>query len=377
MKHLRTLLRWWGLMNKRLLKRPGFWAILLAVPLLVLALTLAAANPGGVVRIAVGLEAPEDPAAAAAADRITGGKSVLELVRCADAEEARTLVSTGRADGAWIFPTDYAQCLEAAAAGEETCLVTVVEKEDSVLLRLSREKLFAALYPDLIRALFQNFAETQLGESSPGEIARYYSLIHRNSRFIEFADADGARLQPAEGSFLVTPVRGILALLILMGALVSALYYTREQEAFVWLKRRKRMLMPFFCHMILILDLSVPVALALGLSGLVTFWPWEILLLLLYGLSCAGFAEVLRGLLGTAGRLGAALPLVLLAGLALCPIFLNVHRLPAVQILLPPFYYLNGAHSGRFAAYLALYAACSWGLGILLQTIGRKRVQPD
>ena len=117
---------------------------------------------------------------------------------------------------------------------------------------------------------------------------------------------------------------------------------------------------------------SNPVALALGLSGLVTFWPWEILLLLLYGLSCAGFAEVLRGLLGTAGRLGAALPLVLLAGLALCPIFLNVHRLPAVQILLPPFYYLNGAHSGRFAAYLALYTVMSWGLGLVLQRIRKQ-----
>ena len=377
MRKLRTLLRWWMLLNKRLLKRPGFWAILAAVPVLVLALSLAAASPGGIVRIAVGLEAPEDPAATAAADRITGGQSVLALVRCGDAEEAETMVSTGRADGAWIFPSDYTQCLGKAAAGEETRLVTVMEKEDSVLLRLSREKLFAALYPDLIRAQFQNFAETQLGESSPEEISRYYGLIHRNSRFIEFADSHGVRLEPEKGNYLVTPVRGLLALLILVGALVSAMYYTLEQEAFVWLKRGKRLLMPFFCHMVLILDLCVPVALALGLSGLFTFWPRELLLLLVYGLSCAGFAEVLRGLLRTAGRLGASVPLVLLAGLALCPIFLNVHRLPAVQILLPPFFYLKAAHSGAFCGYLALYAACSWSLGILLQTIGRKRVQPD
>ena len=362
-------LRWWRLLNKRLLKRPGFWAILLAVPLLVLALSLAATRTGGIIRIAVGLETPEDPAAQEAAERLFSSPSVLELVRCTDADEARTLVSTGRADGAWIFPSDFSSRLEKAATGEDVQLVSVMEQEDNVLLRLSREKLFAALYPELIRYVYQDFVRTELGGDSQEEIDRYYGLVQRNNLFIEFVNSDGSRALPAESSILVTPMRGILAVLILVGAMVSAMYYAQEREAFVWLKRGKRMLMPCFCHMILILDLCIPVAAALWLSGLITHWPREILLLLLYALACAGFAEVLRGLLGTAGRLGVALPLVLLAGLALCPVFLNVHRLPAIQILLPPFFYLNGVRSDRFLEYLAVYAVVSWILGFALQGV--------
>ena len=169
-----------------------------------------------------------------------------------------------------------------------------------------------------------------------------------------------------ESSFLVTPVRGILALLILVGALVSAMYFAQEAEAFVWMRRWKRFLLPFLCHLILTLDLAVAVLAALGLSGLVSSWPRELGSMALYCLACAGFAEVLRSILRKPRRLGAALPPVLLAGLALCPIFLNVRRFRMVQFLIPTFLYLHGIRGGEFILYLAGYTVLSWGLGLLL-----------
>ncbi|MBQ9267939.1 MAG: hypothetical protein IJ206_00320 [Oscillospiraceae bacterium] len=369
MLHFRSLLCWWGLLNKRLLKRPGFWAVLLAVPVLVLVLTLAASRNGGVVRIAVGLEEPQSPAARQVAQRLTERESVLETVLCESADEARTLVETGRADGAWLLPADLEERFDRLSAGEAVPLVTMVVQEDNVLLQLSREKLFAALYPDLSYALFAGFAESELQERSEEEIRKYYGIIQRNSRFIEFAYSDGSPVDPMESSFLVTPVRGILALLILVGALVSAMYFAQEAEAFVWMRRRKRFLLPFLCHLILTLDLAVAVLAALGLSGLVSSWPRELGSMALYCTACAGFAEVLRNILGKPRRLGAALPLVLLAGLALCPIFLNVRRFRMVQVLLPTFLYLYGIRSGEFILYLAGYTVLSWALGLILARI--------
>lgn len=366
MHHFRSLLCWWGLLNKRLLKRPGFWAVLLAVPVLVLVLTLAASRNGGVVRIAVGMEEPASPAARQVAQRLTERESVLETVLCESAEEARTLVETGRADGAWLLPSDLEERFERLTDGEAVPLVTMVVQEDNVLLQLSREKLFAALYPDLSYALFAGFAESELQERSEEEIRKYYGIIHRNSRFVEFAYSDGSPVDPMESSFLVTPVRGILALLILVGALVSAMYFAQEAEAFVWMRRWKRFLLPFLCHLILTLDLAVAVLAALGLSGLVSSWPRELGSMALYCLACAGFAEVLRSILRKPRRLGAALPPVLLAGLALCPIFLNVRRFRMVQFLIPTFLYLHGIRGGEFILYLAGYTVLSWGLGLLL-----------
>ena len=57
---------------------------------------------------------------------------------------------------------------------------------------------------------------------------------------------------------------------------------------------------------------------------------------------------------------------VLLAGLALCPIFLNVRRFRMVQFLIPTFLYLHGIRSGEFILYLAGYTVLSWSLGLLL-----------
>ncbi len=53
MKTLRRFLLWYGLLTKRLLRRPSFWCLLLCVPLLAGAMAAAAKQESGIVRIAL------------------------------------------------------------------------------------------------------------------------------------------------------------------------------------------------------------------------------------------------------------------------------------------------------------------------------------
>ena len=53
--------------------------------------------------------------------------------------------------------------LERFAGGGRGNAITVIEREDNVFLMLSREKLFAAIYPETSFALFSDFLQTELG----------------------------------------------------------------------------------------------------------------------------------------------------------------------------------------------------------------------
>ena len=147
---MKKRLVWFALLNKRLFKRVSFWLILAAVPALVLALSLLSGQESGVTTVAVYAEDASDPAAGDVLRRLEAQKSVVRFLSCDSEREAKRLVQTCRADTAWILPADLSERIDQRGGGESTRLVTVYAREgDDILRSLTREKLFAALYPTL------------------------------------------------------------------------------------------------------------------------------------------------------------------------------------------------------------------------------------
>ena len=163
MSSLRRFFLWYGLLTKRLLKRPAYLAVLLLVPLFALAMALFSRQDSGVVTVALWLEDPADPAARAAADRLLDGESILRCLQYEEADAAREAVRSGRTDAAWIFSPDFQTGLTAYVRYGSGRLITVVEREENVFLMLAREKLYAALYPELSFDLFRNYLVRELG----------------------------------------------------------------------------------------------------------------------------------------------------------------------------------------------------------------------
>ncbi len=369
MKKLRRFLLWYALLTKRLLRRPSFWCLLLLVPLLSGAMAAVSKQESGIVRVALYCPAEDGPIRRSA-DRLLNADSLVRCTEYPGEDAARAAVQRADADAAWIFRDNAAEELQRFADHRGTRgAVLVVEREDNVFLRLAREQLAAALYPEASRALFRSFLIDYLDapEDSPDElIERYYSTGVEDTPIIVFSHLDGSAVQ--SGSYLVAPVRGLLALLLILAGLSSAMHYCADERGEIFLRLRSplRRFLPLLIHFTALLPLGLVSLVALRAAGLLGAWPRELGVMLLYCAAAAAFCEALRRLCRSEARLGALIPVVLAVMLALCPVFFDLHSLEALRRALPPYYYLNAVHNGSFVLQLAAFACIAAALGVLL-----------
>ena len=270
MKKLRRFFLWSGLLLKRLLRRPAYLAVLLLVPLFALAITLFSRQESGVLTIALALEDPDDSAARAAVERLTAEESVLRFLPCEDEERAREAVSRGKADAAWIFRADLEKKLDRFAQRGHAAAVTVLEREDNVFLRLSREKLFAAIYPETSFALFADYLTAELGaeELDRAVLRRYYASGTMAEEILRFETLEGEPVDTAD-SYLTAPLRGVMALLLVLCGMASGLYCYQEEQngSYIWLPERARRWLPLLSHLTAILPAALAALLAMKLAG--------------------------------------------------------------------------------------------------------------
>lgn len=370
MSSIRRFFLWYALLSKRLLRRPGYLAVLLLIPLFALALALFSRQESGVVTVALCLEEPADPAARAAAERLLNAESILRCSAYPDGDAAREAVRQGQADAAWILPADLEKRLSSFARYGSGGCITVVEREENVFLMLAREKLYAALYPELSFSVFRNYLVNELGADSLSEadLRAAYKGGFTTEELIRFTYVDGTEIE-TDGRYLTAPLRGILALLLLLCGLASGMYCYREEreESFVWLSGPKRRLLPLLCHLTAMVPAALAVLLALYLSGLWLGLGREALMLLYYLPCCVLFCELLRCLSPREEHYGALIPILAVAVLVLCPVFADLQLPLPFRALLPTWYYLRAA-LGSFAlrplllylgALLLLWSLCS------------------
>ena len=213
-----------------------------------------------------------------------------------------------------------------------------------------REQLAAALYPEASRSLFRFYLTERLGAPADAPdvyFDTYYHTKIAEDSIIVFSHDDGTEVSDGPG-YLVTPVRGLLALLLVLTGLASAMYYDEEarRETFLRLSAATRRFLPLLYHLTALLPMALAALLALAAAHLLGPLPRELGLMLLYCLCAAVFSELVRKLCRTQSRLGALLPVLMAVMLALCPIFLDLKVLTPVRHLLPPYYYLNAVRSG-------------------------------
>ncbi len=367
---MKRLLLWYGLLSKRLLRKPSFLILLLCVPLLAGAMTLAVKQEKSFVSIAI-VCGTDDPAARRSTDRLLHSAS---LVRCTEYEseaEARAAVMSAQADAAWIFRDESADELQRFVSNRGTRgAVLIVEREETVFLRLAREQLAAAIYPEVSRMLFRSFLIERLGASPEAPAAffeQYYQTRVTDDPVIIFSRDDGSD-PSSTADFLAVPVRGLLALLLVLTGLASAMYLNEEErrECYLRLSRGRRRFLPLLCHLTALLPMALVILIALRLSGLLGAWPQELGRMLLYCVSAAVFSELIRKLCRSQALLGALIPVLMALMMALCPVFLDLKMLEPVRHLLPPYYYLNAVRSNQYVWQLAVYTCIAAIPAVLL-----------
>ena len=95
--------------------------------------------------------------------------------------------------------------------------------------------------------------------------------------------------------------------------------------------------------------------------------------MLCFSMASAAFCELIRSFCPSEAQMGALIPVLMVAMLVLCPVFLNFRLLQPVQYLLPPFYYLNAVHSAAYLCGMMLYTAAAVVLAMVFSGMKRRR----
>lgn len=368
---VRRMLTRYYLLNKRLFKKYSFLLILCLVPLLVGGIRLLAKEESGIARVVLCLPNPEDALAAQVARELMSEDDILRYLYCENEEEARRMVTENKADTAWIFTQDLSESLHSVASKKRISpVVKVVERKDSVSLLLSREILGAALYPAFSYAVYETYVREDLGltEMSAEELRQAYERMLVEGSLFEMAYLDGGQDEEEDFNYLQAPVRGILAIWLVLCGLAACLYYMQDEEqgVFSMTPIKRRLSVSFGVCAVFLSDAALVLLLACKLAGVFTVWHREVLSCVLFTCATLAFCNLLRLICGTPERLGSSILILTVGMLVLCPVFLNLRMFRVVKYLLPPYYYLLSIHNVRYLYGMVIYTTVMSILCVLL-----------
>jgi len=349
MKKLKKYFIWYLMFTKRLLHKVSFIVLLCLIPAIIPVANTFLTEESGIIHVVL-CQQDEDPATLRAIEKLKSNDSVIQYSICHSEEEAIRAVETFQADAAWIFEKNLSHLSEQYVLKKSKApLVKTIHREDNTVLQLSREMLYGALYEDIGYNIYEHFAVSNADASlSEQEIRDHYESIQRGGDIVEIQYVN-SEVESLDTNYLTAPLRGILALLIVLCTMAAAIYYLKDQQEgkYDWLSPQKRLVPAFaLCLSASVLS-SLAVYLALQVTGLSTGLFREFLSLFLFVLCATGFSLVLCVVFRSPGKLGATVPALLILMLVFSPIFFGGSELRFLRLCLPSHYYLYSTYDSR------------------------------
>lgn len=358
------------MLGKRLLRRVGFWVLLALIPVLTFAYSASAQEEAGVVTVALAREDPGDALAKATMEALPESSELIRFVLCDSREQAIDKVRYGKADCAWVFHSDMAENVKrfVRTRSEIDAFVTIYQREEMVLLTLARERLNASLYEAMVKQLYlaRLTAESQsLAAMEEEALLSFWENAQIPGQLFAYRQTGSA---PAE-NHLLSPVRGLLAAIVLLGALGSGMYHRRDQEegTFSYLPYRLAWLPELLGGLWACLALAFSAVVSLTLTGMAQALGKELLCAALLALSCVSFSMALGRFIPSLSAMAALLPLILCAALVASPVFFGINTIAPIGYLLPLSHYLWAITDFSRFPWLVLYTALCLALALLGQ----------
>lgn len=354
---------WLYMTYKRLCKKHSFLIILLIIPLILPLANMVMQGESGVLKIAVTYEGDRNPGAEAVIEKLKGEKSVLLYKQYETPQKAREAVENGEADSAWIFTENFSDAVQNYARRKRSApLVTVLQRETSVPLNLACEKLYGAVYPQISYAIYENFTEKSFSPSAAKAAKDYYENAARGRNVIQTEKLHASE-SASETNYLTAPLRGLLSVLVLLSALAATMYYLEDKEKgkFDWLTGEKSVFPAAGMCLAASSLAGAAVLLAIYAGGIYTAFWREVSAMILFVLSSAVFGTFFAAFFKSTVRFGAFLPIIIIGGIALSPIFFHVKAMPLLRVCLPTTYYLKAIHNAEYLIYMVIYIVCVSG----------------
>ena len=362
---MKIIIKWFLLFTKRLYKKASFVIILALIPLVVLGLGIVAKQDSGFVTIALSQKDSTDKTSNKIIDELTSDSGLLRFVEYDTSEEAIESVRYGNSDSAWILLDNMSERIKAFSSTKsaDNAIAHVVEREQTVLLRISREKLSNVLYKYAAKDVYLSYTRTNvsvLDQLSDDELLMYYDDFFATDELFEYAypsSSGGGQMQQI--NYLIAPVRGLLSVLVVLGAMASAMFFIRDEKqgTFAWVPESRKIYVEFVCQIIAVINLCAVMLISIYAVGLNVSLLRELAILVLYAISAALFGMLLRHLFNNAKILGALIPLFITVMIAVCPVFFEFKEFRFLQMFFPPTYYINAVNNTNYIKYMVVYIA--------------------
>lgn len=369
----------WLLMSaKRLLVTPAFIILLCIIPLVVPTLKNILTSDTSMARVVL---ASEDSGATVEniKKHLTEDEGVI-IYSVADTPAAAVrAVETGKADAAWIFCADFDDVIidYTQKRGDffavRPQLARVIEREESVVLLLSHEKLYGAMYKYIAFELCKDFIYDEIDSNGvvPEEYLREVFFGAESLGDIIEVEILNEKIRDSGASMTTTPLRGIIAVVSTLCSICAAMYFLKDEKE----GKYDRLapgdhIYPAFALIFSASLLSAAVALAAILvSGLSVGVMDEILSMVLFVFAESAFALVIAMVFNSYGKLGALTPGIVIGMLLLSPIFLNLRSLAFIGALFPTFHYLHSVYDAAYLGSMAIYTVVAFALAFVCARI--------
>lgn len=350
------------LFGKRLLKRPVYLIILLLMPLTVFLLSRTQAESPSGIRAMLYVEGADwkeqEDLLDKIIDRLLAEDATVRFTLVESEEELKRAVLKQEADCGYVFPEDFSERLR---KDEWKRSVTFYCGEDTMIPMLVNELLYTSVFQVYSADAFIDFMGAAYGEEAGGrtkaenkaeELLNLYLTNGSTFSFAYYGDlAEADNNHQAYGAYNkaynnketqkaadltagVVPVRGMLALFMMLSAFCGLVDHKRDHEAgrFVWVKNKRAV------QLMMILIPTTGAALVslicIGASGSWQGIGTEIASVIIYIFALTAYTMIWGLLFRSEHAVVASVPFLMIAAILFCPVFWNLKSvLPVLQIM--------------------------------------------
>ena len=349
------------LLQKRMIRRKSYVAMVLSVLLFVAVLRGISTAESGLATIAIYVEEGADDTALKLRDNIMGTDSVILYREFDSADEAIDETASGRADATWIIPADLSRTVLEFAEKERTRHpINIYVREQNVIHFFLQEILQSQVYRLAGSRILDDYSYENLGTGND-EYERY---IPGDSIFklYNIGDPDASE----EMNYIVMPLRGFMALWLMISAIASAMYYIYDKNngLFIFWKTRNAFLRELMYHLIVTLDSAVIALFGLLVGGVFTGVLKELAAMAVYVVILTLFSMFVRLLLDSEMAVGVFTPVMITVAAIFSPVFVDLRSYKVIQNIVPPFHYLKSVFDPYYFKGGSVFAVCLFAVSL-------------
>ncbi len=352
------------LLLKRLIKKKSYIAMLLVVPLMVLMLNAVSSADAGLLTIGIYLPG-DDYSSDYLLKDLADNPGNLRFIFYDNEDSLREDVARQQLTEGWIFPEDLDTAMEQAALkGKPKQQIEIIIREDGLTHMLAKEVLCSRVYPLVARQKAIDYVSKNVYNGAPTQeqsshILETFDTYGINGNLFQMGYLDGvdSDSETEDSSYLMMPLRGILALWLMLLSIAASMYYLEDQSngLFIWWKTPFGLARDFAYYVVIMLIPSIMVLIGLWYGGVFTSFGRELLAILVYDCVLIVMASIFREIIGSIKGLGIITPILIMSSALLSPVFIDLKEGRSLQRICPTFHYLYCIHDLYYVKILSIY----------------------